>query len=155
MANFKFNILYALKCVIGVSICYMLYELWPQYPFNWALVSVVLALSPDNSNKQAINRIIANVLGCGVGILLFPLPIPNLAAILIGVVLVIALGERLNLSETIRTALSALLIVTLQEYKLKIWYIPLERVLCVMTGCIVAVLLTFLFNFLVFKLKRV
>jgi hypothetical protein len=51
------NPLYLLKCLIGVLICYGFYVMIPSYPFVWAVVSVVIALSPDDSTKQELDRI--------------------------------------------------------------------------------------------------
>lgn len=145
------NIIYTIKCLLGLSICYFLYSAFPKYPFNWALVSVVLALSPDNTNKQATSRMVANLLGCCVGLAMYPLNLPVLVLICMGTVLVIVIGFALNITPTLRSALSALVIIMLQEERIKHWYIPLQRMLCVITGCVVALLLTMLFNLLPVK----
>jgi len=107
------NFVYLIKCLIGVIICYLLYKYIPQYPFYWAIVSVVVALSPDDSNQQAYDRMKANVLGC---------------------------------THTLRSALAALVIVTIQEELEKHWYLALERVICVVAGCLVALMVTMLCN---------
>jgi len=148
------NLIYAVKCVIGVIICFILYTSFPQYPFNWALVSVVLALSPDNSNSQAIGRMVANLLGCGVGLCIYPIHLPGVVLLCLGVILVIGMAFSLKLTANLRSALSAIVIVMLQEEKVKHWYVPMERVLCVITGCVVALLLTLLFNLLFKGLKQ-
>jgi uncharacterized membrane protein YgaE (UPF0421/DUF939 family) len=144
--EFKPNLIYIVKCLIGVIICYVLYVLFPQYPFYWAIVSVVLALSEDNSNKQAYNRIKANVLGCAVGLCLYPLQWPNLLILCLGVALTIYTGIALNIKDTLRSALAAFIIVTIQVDQGKHWFIALERVMCVVVGCMVALLITLLFN---------
>jgi len=141
---------YLVKCVAGLIICYVLYKSFPQYPFNWALVSVVLAMSPDsNSTEQAIDRIKANILGCAVGICIYPLPFPELAILCIGVVITIVLGVTFKITNTLRSALSGLVIVTLQAEQNKHWYTAVERVVCVVTGCLVALLITLLLNWVV------
>ena len=66
------NLFYIAKCLIGIIICYTLYKEFPAYPFYWSLVSVAITISPDSSNKLAYDRIIANILGCSVAILLYP-----------------------------------------------------------------------------------
>jgi len=155
--RFRFNnaiLVYAAKCLLGLAICYIFYISFPKYPFYWALISVVVALSPDNSNEQAINRMIANLLGCGVGLCIYLLYLPELVLICLGAALVIAIGVALKITATLRSALAALVIVLLQEENVKHWYIPLERVLCVITGCLVALLLTILFNLLPGKWKE-
>jgi uncharacterized membrane protein YgaE (UPF0421/DUF939 family) len=140
------NFIYLVKCLAGVIICYILYREMPQFPFYWSIVSVALALSPDNSSKQAYNRIKANLLGCAVGVCLYPLHLPNLLLLCVGVTIVICVGLALGAADTLRSALAGLIIVTLQVEQGKHWYIALERVLCVLVGCAVALLLTMVFN---------
>ena len=142
------HMIYIVKCLLGVIICYILYIAIPQYPFYWALISVALATSIDSTNNQAYDRIKANALGCGVGICLYPLQLPELAIICIGITITIFLGIGLKISSTIRSALAGLIIVTLQVEQTKHWYIALERVVCVVAGCVVALMITLAFNWL-------
>jgi len=143
---FLSNLPYLAKCVIGVILCYILYKEIPQYPFYWALVSVVIAISPDNSNRLAYDRMKANVLGCGVGLCLYPVHIPNLVLLCLGIILTICVGIALQLTSTLRSAMAALIIVLIHEEQVKQWYLPLERVLCVIAGCLVALFVSLLFN---------
>lgn len=146
------NFVYLIKCLIGVIICYLLYKYIPQYPFYWAIVSVVVALSPDDSNQQAYDRMKANVLGCAVGLCLYPLHMSNLLILCVGVVMTICMGIAFKVTHTLRSALAALVIVTIQEELEKHWYIALERVTCVVAGCLVALMVTMLCN-LIIRLK--
>jgi uncharacterized membrane protein YgaE (UPF0421/DUF939 family) len=107
---------------------------------------VALATSLDSTNNQAYDRIKANTLGCTVGICLYPIQLPELALICIGITITIFLGIGLKISSTIRSALAGLIIVTLQVEQTKHWYIALERVICVVAGCVVALLITLIFN---------
>jgi uncharacterized membrane protein YgaE (UPF0421/DUF939 family) len=145
-----FDYIYTIKCIIGVSICYMIYRWLPEYPFYWAIVSVVLALSEDDSNEQAYFRIKANLLGCTVGACIYPLRIPELTTLLLGVVITIIAGFVLNITETTRTALAALIIVVIEVEQSKHWEVAIERVVCVVTGCTIALLITLSFN-LIYK----
>ena len=143
------HLVYVAKLIVGVIVCYILYKSFPQYPFYWSLVSVVLAISIDNNNNQAYDRIKANTLGCAVGICLYPLDLPELLIICIGVIIIIFLGIGFKIIGTLRSALSSLIIVTLQVEQTKHWYIALERVGCVVTGCVVALLITVIANQLI------
>jgi uncharacterized membrane protein YgaE (UPF0421/DUF939 family) len=140
------NPIYLLRCITGVLICYVLYIKIPAYPFIWAVVSVVIALSPDNSNKQAYDRITANLMGCAVGLALFPLALPVWVGLSIGIALTIAISYALKKDAALRSALAALVIVLLNEQKTRQWYLPLERVVCVVAGCLVALLVTLGFS---------
>jgi len=146
------DLFYILKCLSGVSICYILYIRFPAYPFFWAIVSVVLAISPDNSNQQAFDRMKANLLGCGVGMGLYFLHLPSLLALCLGVFLVILLGTALKILTVLRSALAAVVIVMIRQQVDGQWFLPIERVICVVIGCLVALLLSLLFN--LFSPKR-
>ena len=146
------DLFYILKCLSGVSICYILYIGFPKYPFFWALVSVVLAISPDNSNQQAFDRMRANLLGCAVGMGLYFLHLPSLLALCLGVFLTILVGTALKILTALRPALAALVIVMIRQQADGQWFLPIERVICVVIGCLVALLLSLLFN--LFSPKR-
>lgn len=138
--------IYLIKCVIGAAICYLFYIFLPQYPVYWALISVVIVFSPDNSNKLAYDRIKSNLLGASIGMLLFLIPIPNILLICFGVALTILVGIALKLDNTLRSALAAMVIVLIEENQAHDWLIPIERVICVCIGCFVALIITFVFS---------
>lgn len=142
------NFIYLLKCLTGIIICYALYSYFPQYPFYWSLVSVAVSLSPDNSNTLAYDRMKANIIGCAAGICLYPIHTSNLIILCLGVTLTIFIGIVLRMTHTLKSALAAVVIITLQEEQEKHWYVALERVSCVVTGCIVALGVALLFNLL-------
>ena len=137
---------YLLKCLLGVVICYILYIKIPKYPFYWAIVSVVVALSPDDSNRLAYLRMQANLLGCSVGLCLYLIHLPPLLLLCIGILFTISIGSALKITSALRSAMAALVIVMIHQEVLRQWYLPLERVLCVVAGCLVALLVTLIFN---------
>lgn len=138
--------LYLLKCIIGIIICYILYKEVPAYPFYWSMVSVVITISPDNSNKLAYDRIIANMLGCGVALCLYPIHVSSMIILCAGVAITIIAGTLLRITAVLRSALAALVIVIVTEESHREWLVALERVGCVVVGCTVALGLTLLFN---------
>jgi uncharacterized membrane protein YgaE (UPF0421/DUF939 family) len=138
---------YMFKCVIGTSLCYVLYISFPGYPFYWSIISAVLVFSEDNINDLAFNYMKANVLGSVTGLALYFIPANNLLVMLSGTVMVIYAGTKLNLGNAIRTALAALIIVLLKEEIDKKWSVALSRVICVVSGCIIAWLVTVSFYY--------
>lgn len=140
------TILYVIKCVLGIIICYFLYKQFPDYPFYWSLVSVAITISPDSSNKLAYDRIIANTLGCAVALLIYPIHAASLLLLCLGVAITIVTGTLLKLTNVLRTAIAALVIIIITEGEHRNWQIALERVGCVITGCVVALAITLLFN---------
>ena len=137
---------FMIKGILGLGICYYLYLIFPDYPFDWAMVSVVLTLSFDNSKKFAVERIISNILGCMIGLGLFPVPLPRVLLLVIGVILVIQAVLLMKLEEMVRQALAAFVIVMLREENSQLWFIPLHRVITVIAGCLVALLLTLILD---------
>ncbi len=138
--------LYLLKCIIGIIICYVFYKEIPQYPFYWAMVSVVITISPESNNKLAYDRIIANTLGCAAALCLYPIHASSLVILCAGVVVTIVAGTLLKITGVLRSALAALVIVIVNEEHHRDWLVALERVGCVITGCIVALGITLFFN---------
>lgn len=140
------TLLYIVKCVVGITVCYILYKELPQYPFYWALVSVAITISPDSSNRLAYDRIIANCLGCAVALVLYPFHAPALFLLCAGVALTILLGTALKLTNVLRTAIAALVIVNISEEAHRSYLIAVERVGCVIAGCAIALAVTLIFN---------
>lgn len=117
----------------------------------------MLVIAPDgkDSNSLAFDRIKANVLGSSVGLLLFLIHIPNLFLICIGVIVTIAIGMLLKLNTALRSALSALIIVMIhEEGQNSTWHIALERMVCVIIGCVIGLLITVAFNALIKPKKQ-
>ena len=136
---------YIIKCMIGAVICYWLYEAFPQYPFFWALISVVLVVSPENDKKLAYLRIEGNFLGSAIGLLLFFFPLPTIIILCLGISLTIIIGFILKLHASVRTAVAANVIVLFQEKEAHNWKVALTRVGSVLVGCVVGFLITVLF----------
>ncbi len=138
--------IYLIKCVLGALICYSFYFLLPQYPLYWAVVSTVLVFSPENNNQLAFDRIKCNLLGGAIGLLLYFVPFPNMILLGMGIALTIVIGLALRFDKTIRTALAAVVIVLVEESSSRDWLVAIERIVCVIIGCTVALVITFLFS---------
>ena len=148
------NILYATRCIIGVVLCYILYVKFPDLPFQWSMVSVVVAISPDNQISLAVDRMKANLVGCAIGFMLFFIHPPNLIMLCIGVVLVIIVGLYFELQGSIRSALAALVVLMLYNGPVHDWRLAMDRLICVVIGCLIALLVTLCFNY-IFKAMNI
>ena len=146
-------LVYMLKCLCGFSVCYELYVCFPQHQFYWSMISVLLVISPekDSSHRLAFNRMKANILGSTVGIVIFMIHRPNLFWMCLGVVSTIAIDTSLKLSNATRSALASLVIVLMREQQESSWNIAFERMLCVIAGCIVAIVITYVAGFVLGK----
>jgi uncharacterized membrane protein YgaE (UPF0421/DUF939 family) len=141
--------IYILQCTIGLCVSYTLYKCFPQHQFYWSMISTVLVIAPDgkNSNQLAIDRMKANILGSAIGLLLFLIHQPNLFLICIAVIFTIISGTFLKLNTALRSALAAVVIVMIhEEGQNSTWHIALERMVCVMIGCVIGLLITLAFN---------
>lgn len=149
-------LIYITKCLIGLLITYTIYITFPQHQFFWSVISVLLAFSPDDKDakKVAYDRMKANILGSSVGMVLFLIHFPNLFIMGLGVIMTIAIATLLNIQSTTRSALAAVVIVLLYEQENASWHMALERMICVIIGCLIALLLTLLFDVTLFKDKR-
>ncbi len=143
-------LLYAFKCVAGLCVGYALYRLFPQHQFYWSIISILLVLAPDSgdSNKLAFERMGANLLGSTIGLLIYLVHKPNLLSLCVGVVATIFVGTRLKLENAIRSALVSLIVVMINEQQNNSGKAALERIGCVIAGCVIAMLITLAFNLL-------
>lgn len=107
---------------------------------------MVLVISPENDKKLAYLRIEGNVLGSAIGLLLFFFPLPTVIILCLGISLTIIIGFILKLHASVRTAVAANIIVLFQEQEAHNWNVALNRVGCVLVGCVVGFIITVLFT---------
>lgn len=140
--------IYILKCVLGASICYALYRSFPNHQFSWSIVSVLLVIAPESADsiRLAYDRMKANILGASVGMTVFIVHTPEFISLCVAVVTTILLATFIKLGGASRSALAALAIVLIQENEKNTWRSALERMGCVVTGCIVGLLVTVVFS---------
>jgi len=114
----------------------------------------MLVLSPDGSDAVtlAVTRIKANLIGALSGFLLILIHlnqtlITNIVVVLsIAVVITVVLCNLLKLEAATRTALAATIIVMTHEAGLHVWDTAIERVGSVVTGCLLGLVITFIFH---------
>jgi uncharacterized membrane protein YccC len=70
---------YVVKCLVGVSVGYLLMRAFPRESgqYYWVLLSVVLSITHDNNSKVGIDRMRGNIVGSVVGLLVFFLHDPR------------------------------------------------------------------------------
>lgn len=140
---------YSVKCLVGVTIGYLLYKTFPQYggQFFWMLISILLSITHDNSSKVAVDRMKGNIVGSIVGFLAFLLRNPpTLLTISLGIVLTITLCFLLGLIEVSRTALVAFIIVVIHEEESSSWDVAAYRMASVIAGCLIGLIINYVFR---------
>lgn len=151
--------IYAAKCVTGILLCFPIYMFLREWvDYTWSLISVILVLSPEGKDAVdlALTRIKANFIGAGTGILILLLQIPspwNLAA---GAMISLFICDRFKLNAGARSTLAALIIILLHQEgsngEAHLWDSALSRIIAVVSGCLLGLLITYVFHS-IFKLN--
>jgi uncharacterized membrane protein YgaE (UPF0421/DUF939 family) len=138
---------YIIKCLIGTAVCFGLYKAFPQHQLNWSIISVLLVLAPDKADsiRLANDRMKANIIGAGIGLFAFLIHKPDLFVLSVSVTAVILVCYFLKLVNPSRSALAALVIVLIQEEGYNTGSAAVERMACVIIGCVVGLIITYLF----------
>lgn len=137
-------IIYSVRCIIGFIIGYTIYVSLPDYEGYWTLLSILLVITPEDKDAKrlSIERMKANLIGSSVALILFLIHKPNLLLILIGVMAIIVVCYGLNLLNVARTAMATLIIVLIYEQATTSWLGAVERLVCVVTGCLIGLGIT-------------
>jgi uncharacterized membrane protein YgaE (UPF0421/DUF939 family) len=140
---------YIAKCVTGIILCYVssLYlNQWVDY--TWCLISVMLVLSPEGKDAMdlALTRIKANLVGAATGILVLLLQIPTPWNIATGAIISLFVCDRLKLNAGARSTLAAVIIILLHPGGPHLWDSALSRITAVVVGCILGLLITYVFH---------
>lgn len=140
-------IIYAVECLLGTAIGFTLYKFYPVIG-AWTLFSIILVLSPDRKDAMTLarNRIKANLIGAFIGLIIFYFHPVNLLTICIGIAVAMTLCEWLKLKTVTKSAIIAILIITMHEPGQHFWNIALERAGGVMLGCGIGIMITYLFH---------
>lgn len=146
-------ILYIFEFLTATLIGYMLYRLFPDYHMIWAMTSIALVLSPKSIKSRALiyDRIKANILGVVIGFIVLVVHHPNIFTFCLGSIALILLSNYLKTLTTIRSSLIALVVVVIPEIHKTVpgLTVALDRIVCVIAGCIIALVVTILFDELI------
>ena len=140
--------IYIGKILCGILLSYAIAQVFPIFDFGWIIISTFLVLSPDGKDAVdlALVRIKANFVGAGTGLILLAFDLPVLLSICIGSVIALIICDLLNLSVGAKATLAAVVIVSINYNQNSFWSTPLHRVSSVIVGCILALIITYLFH---------
>jgi uncharacterized membrane protein YgaE (UPF0421/DUF939 family) len=149
MGRNKMMLVYMAKCVTGILLCSLLTLFlgeWIDYP--WSLISVVLVLSPEGKDAVdlALTRIKANLVGASVGVLMLLSQLPWPWNIAVGAAVALFICDRLKLNAAARSTLAAVIIILLHPENNTLWSSSVNRVGAVITGCVLGLLITYVFH---------
>jgi uncharacterized membrane protein YgaE (UPF0421/DUF939 family) len=140
---------YNIKCLVGVTVGYLLYKAFPEQSgqYFWLLISVLLSITHDNNSKVAYDRMRGNIVGSVVGLFIFLLHNPtNLLTICLGVAVTITICFCLNLISVSRTALVGFIIVVIYEEAHSSWEGAIYRLVSVVVGCWIGLVINYTFR---------
>ena len=140
--------LYVVKCVVGFGGISLISAQFDITDITWVVISMLLVLSPDSKEVFGLTivRIKSNLLASLISVV-FLFLCPNVAlAICLAITLTIIACDLLDLMAGSRAALAAVVIVSLHPPGTHLWSTALERVADVVAGCVVALLLTYVFH---------
>lgn len=150
-SEYKNIILYILKCLCGCLIVFLI-SWWINYnDISWCMISVILVITPDSDESipLAITRIKANIIGGMASLLCFLIDLPIAVSILSAVVITILACYFFKLMSGSRAAIAAVIIIMLhgeQYNQPAFWSITFQRLISVIAGCLIALIVTFLFH---------
>jgi uncharacterized membrane protein YgaE (UPF0421/DUF939 family) len=133
---------YAAQAIVATVLVIALYQWLGKGSGMWAAVSAVLVLQPRFQRSLAASaiRVIANLLGAGIGVAI-SLAIPQrIVAVMVSLTLIVLACEVLRLDAGVRSACASVLIVTMVPGGSLVARGE-ERAIAVCIGCGVALLL--------------
>ena len=143
-------VLYVAKCVSGGALVFLLARLlgYSDYDLTWVLISLVLVLSPDNTESipLALTRIKANVAASAASLACLAIGPPSPVTICIAFALAIGVCYLAQAMTATRTALAAVVIIMLHKAGEPVWATAFERTLSVIAGCVLGLGVTFVFH---------
>jgi uncharacterized membrane protein YgaE (UPF0421/DUF939 family) len=145
----KSFLIYAAKCATGALVVFIISSLINYTDIGWCLISVMLVLSADgkDSVSLAFTRIKANAVGVSMGVLFLFIAATNMWVLSAALVATLGLCYVFKLDAGIRSALAATIIIMLHQEGRHIWDAALERIIAVLSGCVIALIITFIFHF--------
>ncbi len=150
--RYKTLAIYTAKCVTGIILCFFISTFLKEWvDYTWCLISVVLVLSPEGKDalELALTRIKANLVGAATGILILVLQIPTPWNIAAGAVISLFMCDRLKLNTGARSTLAAMIIILLYQEGTHFWDSALSRITAVVIGCLLGLIITYVFHSLI------
>ncbi len=146
--RFKRLSIYIGKIISGVLFSFAVAQLFPIFDFGWIVISTFLVLSPEGKDavEVALVRIKANFVGASTGLLLLVFHLPIIFGMCIGAAVSLIACDLLKLSLGAKSTLAAVAIVLMNSDQNNFWASPFHRVSSVIIGCILALIITYLFH---------
>ncbi|MES2799866.1 MAG: FUSC family protein [Bacteroidota bacterium] len=148
--------IYASRCIIGFLIGYLLSLQFPQYDLFWAMLSIILVISPDEKEARqiTIDRVKSNFIGSLSGLMVFFLDTTEVVKTSIGIFVAIVFCKIFNLMSVARTAVVTVVIIIIGHQTTTL-IAPIERFISVFVGCMIGLSITLFSSWCIRKLLLV
>lgn len=153
-------VIYIFRCALGFSIGYLLMKQFPEFDLFWALLSIMLVISPEgkDSPRLTTERVKANFVGAFSGFVVVFLPLSIFFKTLIGIVFAAVLCNIFKLLNVSRTAVVTIIIILIERPNDGLTA-SVERFISVLIGCVIGLLVVistgYLIRFLHKKILKV
>ena len=139
-------LIYIIRCLIGFVLGYLLYLRFKQFEVFWALLSIILVISPEekDSKRLSIERFKSNFVGSVVAMACVWLLPKSVYSIMVGIVVTIILCWGFKILNMARVAIVALLIIMIEPHHTQITYTPIYRALSTGLGCVIGLTIVIL-----------
>lgn len=149
-------IIYLIRVLIGFSIGYYLFLKFPDFSVYWAIISILLVISPEDeeAKKIAYDRMKANLIGSLIGLSCYFMNFSEFISMTIGIVCSILVCKLLNILSVARTSMVALIIVIIHENETQSYLGALDRFVCTTVGCLIGFAIVISTSNFIYKLRR-
>jgi uncharacterized membrane protein YgaE (UPF0421/DUF939 family) len=141
-------LVYASKAACAAVLAHLCFSLFGLQGGVWAAVSAVIVTQPSlhPSVNASLTRVVANLIGAFIGSALSSLAGHTVAAMALGVLLTGFACYFWRLEDALRPAYAAVVIVILGSNNANAWIGSLDRLLAVVTGCLAALVVGFVYD---------
>lgn len=143
-------IIYIVRCVIGFSVGFFLMVQFPQYDFFWALLSILLVISPEgkDSSRLTTERVKANLIGAVSGFIAVFIPFGLFLKVITGIILAAFICNFAKLLSVARSAVVAVIIILIEKPE-EGYLASVERFAFVLIGCLIGLLVVISTGYLI------
>lgn len=143
-------VIYIFRCLIGFAIGYKLMHLFPEYDVFWAVLSILLVISPEGKDAARLTteRVKANLVGAVSGISVSFLPISIYYEAMLAIAIAALLCYMIRLLIVARTAVVSVIIILI-ERPYDGFMASLERFLAVLLGCLIGLIVVVTTGYLI------
>ncbi|HSI85183.1 MAG: aromatic acid exporter family protein [Candidatus Methylacidiphilales bacterium] len=144
-------LVFSARAAIAASLAYEFYSCLGQSGVAWATISALIVMQPTlhGSMRASMVRCLANLVGAFAGAVCSITLGHNIMSCMAGIMLTGLLCHYFHLDASLPSAYAGCAIVILTVLGEPVWHGSLDRVLAVVTGCAMALIVTYLTDLLI------